>query len=181
MANPVPAATENPAADTPKKKWSRKKLLAGLAAIAALGGSAAWYFTQGQGADLPGKTASTAALQPKYVPVDTFTVNLQKEFTDQYLQLTFSFKIYNPDLEQKIKDTMPEIRSRILMLLSTKYASELSQPEGKKELAREIILLTDNILKVPVAAPAPAGTQPPAEAEDTAGIADVLFTSFLIQ
>ncbi|MDE1990722.1 MAG: flagellar basal body-associated FliL family protein, partial [Betaproteobacteria bacterium] len=183
--------------------------------------------------------------QPIFVPLDPFTVNLQREQGDQVLQVGLSLKFYNQDLSEKLKNAMPEIRSSLLLLLSSKYASELLTVDGKKKLAGEIIVAVNTILGIPTAvqhpkteaakAPvaAPAATTPPAAgdaatqpsqapAQDTAapagaagapaepgtavaaqtpasapaaqgtsaedaseknrdGIADVLFTSFIIQ
>ena len=61
---------------------------------------------------------------------------------------------------------MPEIRSRVLLLLMGKTASELSTPEGKKLLAEQ--LAREVIQAVP-------GTTA------ATGLEAVLFTSFLIQ
>lgn len=61
---------------------------------------------------------------------------------------------------------MPQVRSRLLMLLSGKQASELTSPEGKEELAQAII----SQLNVPL-----TDNQPPLD------LREVLFTDFIVQ
>jgi len=101
---------------------------------------------------------------------------------------------------------MPEIRSKLLFLLSGKYPSELQTAEGKKKLIAEIIAETDAVLGLGTAPAAPAAhTAAPAhetgheaaasgaasapvaahavaaDKPKTTGVVDVLFTSFIIQ
>ncbi|MDE1942430.1 MAG: flagellar basal body-associated protein FliL [Betaproteobacteria bacterium] len=154
------------AAPKPKKKMLLLVVAALL--VLGLGGGGAWYFLKGNkhGA-AEQKPAANLSAQPIFVPLDTFTVNLQHEQGDQVLQVGLSLKLYNQDLNDKIKNAMPEIRSNLLLLLSSKHASELITVAGKKKLAREIIVSVNSILgihtvmahpKVEVAsAPAPAG------------------------
>ncbi|MFH0934255.1 MAG: flagellar basal body-associated FliL family protein [Pseudomonadota bacterium] len=164
------------------------------------GGGAGWYFTQGkapEGEHAAEKKAETVH-EPKFVPMgENFTVNLQREEGDQYLQAGITLKILQPELEEQIKKTMPEIRSKLLFLLSSKYPSELQTAEGKNKLVAEIIAEVDGILGLatPAAAaaahgaghePAASGAAPapvvaaPAKPKTT-GVVDVLFTSFIIQ
>jgi flagellar FliL protein len=217
---PTPAASQNKDAGQdaganegakPKKK---KLLLIAVGVLAlAIAGGAGWYFTKGSGghADAPTKKAATPKLeQPKFIPLEAFTVNLQREEGDQFLQVGITLKIDDPALEEKIKLAMPEIRSRLLLLLSGKRASELAPVSGKKKLAQEVIQEVNGALglrKPPAqpaktaaakaedgnaghadAASAPAEDAPAEEApseipedEEAAGILDVLFTSFIIQ
>jgi flagellar FliL protein len=65
-----------------------------------------------------------------------------------------------------IKLYMPEIRNRILLLLSSKKASEVSTVAGKQQLSTEIM---------------GEAKQPIPSQEDQQGIVGVLFTSFVIQ
>jgi flagellar protein FliL len=215
-----------------EKPKSKKKLLLIVIGVVALSvaGAAGWYFTAGRHKTEPAKTQPAVALQPIFVALEPFTVNLQGGESAQYLQVGLSFKIFNPELQDKIKLSMPEIRSKLLLLLSSKHASELSTLTGKKNLVGEIIADTDDILGIPhppvrispppaspaaaadklaaadmaahlssasgvvatisgvaasaPVAPAPSETDDGASADDTAntqGIADVLFTSFIIQ
>lgn len=216
---PTPAASQNKdagheaGANEGAKPKGKKLLLIAVGVLAlAVAGGAGWYFTRGgTHADASAKKAAAPKLdQPKFIPLEAFTVNLQREEGDQFLQVGITLKIDDPTLEEKIKLAMPEIRSRLLLLLSGKRASELAPVSGKKKLAQEVIQEVNGALglhKPPAAAAkaaapkaegadaghtdaasAPAEeaaaeeapTEPP-EAEEVAGILDVLFTSFIIQ
>jgi flagellar FliL protein len=136
--------------------------------------------------------------------MEAFTVNLQKETADQYLQVGMTLKYFEPELEEKIKANLPEIRSKILLLLATKKASELATPEGKNHLIEEVRNMSNQVLGIVTkpavtaaaasaphgaaaagdhvaAASAPAAHAAAPSAETNKGIVDVLFTSFIIQ
>jgi flagellar FliL protein len=160
MAKEDKKATES-AAPKPKKKLVF--LVTGVLLALVAGGGAAWYFMKGgkhEGAEQ--KASVNLSAQPIFVSLDPFTVNLQREQGDQVLQVGLSLKFYNQDLGDKIKNAMPEIRSNLLLLLSSKHASELLTVEGKKKLASEIIVAVNSILGFSVPKPKPAA--PPAVA-----------------
>lgn len=139
----------------------KKKKILILAVILVLllggGGGAAWYFLKGKS---DGKPAEEA-LKPVFVPLDPFTVNLQKDPDDHVLQVGLSLKIYKPELEEKIKNAMPEIRNALLLLLSSKRASDLSTVSGKVQLADDIIGSVDGVLGIPHKSSRPVAIQPP--------------------
>lgn len=196
----APAAQEEAPVAAPK---SKKMLIIVIVLLLAIAGGAGWFFTKGDAPE--GEHAEEhkeeVALEPKFVPLgENFTVNLQREEGDQYLQAGITLKILQPELEEKIKTTMPEIRSKLLFLLSSKYPSELQTAEGKKKLITEIIAETDAVLGLaPAPAPAPSAAAheaaasaaasapaathaaPVAAEPKTKGVVDVLFTSFIIQ
>ncbi|MBI5660339.1 MAG: flagellar basal body-associated FliL family protein [Nitrosomonadales bacterium] len=124
-----------------KPKSKKPLLIAAGVLVLAIAGGAGWYFTKGNSShgDSAKKTPSAKLEQPKFIPLDAFTVNLQREEGDQFLQVGITLKIDDPTLEEKIKLAMPEIRSRLLLLLSGKRASELAPVDGKKKLAKEVI------------------------------------------
>lgn len=134
------------------------------AVIAAAGGGAAWFFTQSK-ADAP---AAQASAEPAmFVPLDAFVVNLQpEEGNDAYLQIGVTLQVPNLEAEELLKQNMPKVRSRVLMLLSGKHKSEITTVEGKRQLANEII----TAIKEPFV---PKGK--PQE------VSEVLFTTFIVQ
>ena len=73
------------------------------------------------------------------IALDPFTVNLKSEGGEKFLQVGFTLQVPDALHEQLIKDTMRTQHSRILLLLSSKTASDVSTPEGKKKLSDEII------------------------------------------
>jgi flagellar FliL protein len=192
----APAAKEEaPVAAPPKSK--KMLVISIVVLLLAIGGGAAWFFTKGNAAT-DGQAAEKTvepAHEAKFIPMgENFTVNLQREEGDQYLQAGITLKILQPELEEKIKTAMPEIRSKLLFLLSSKLPSELQTLEGKKQLIAEIIAEVDAVLglgSAPVYAAAPeaasaadaasAPAAPQAVEPKTKGVVDVLFTSFIIQ
>ena len=149
-------------------------VLAAVLLLGGVGGGAAWFFMHGKAdaeEDAPakkGKKSKKPAGPPVFVNIEPFTVNLQPVDGggDQYLQLAITLQV--PELEDSevFKNNMPKVRSRMLLLLSSKHASDLNTPEGKQQLSKEIIAQ----LKEPF--------------EDRGSpqeVSDVLFTSFIIQ
>ncbi|MCL6484197.1 flagellar basal body-associated protein FliL [Janthinobacterium lividum] len=157
---------------------SKKKLLiivlAAVLLAGGIGGGAAWYFLHGKAdkeeeaapSKKKQKHAASKAGPPVFVPIDSFTVNLQPENGEQYLQIAFTLQVSSPEEMDLIKVNMPKVRSRLLLLLSGKKASELNTVEGKQQLAAEII----NQVNQPFEGKGPE--------QD---VTDVLFTAFIIQ
>jgi len=145
--------------------------------VLALGAGAGWFFLH-KGADESAaaepakkehgssKKTKKSEAKPEYVAVEPFTVNLQPEHGDQYLQVAFTLQVNSPEQVELIKANMAKVRSRVLLLLSGKKASEISTVEGKQQLAGEILA---------------AVNAPFEENGDAQEVSDVLFTSFIIQ
>jgi len=199
MAKPAPVKTA-PAETVAAPAKSHKLLIIIIAVLVlVIAGGAGWYFSQSHApsAEHAEEVKAAPVLQPKYVPLgDKFTVNLQQEEGDRYLQVGITLKVLDAKLEEEIKTAMPEVRSKLLLLLSSKKPSELVSSEGKKVLVEQVIAEVDGILGVAAAAvahaPAPHGeaehaaaasAAPPAapQAAKTTGVVDVLFTDFIIQ
>lgn len=205
MAKPAKAAPEE--SEAPEKPKSKRLLLAvvGLLILGAIGG-AAWYFLAGSKHDAP---KAPPPEKPVYMDLESFVVNLQREESDQFLQIGISLKLPSAKMEEQVTEHLPEIRSRLLFLLSSKRPSELVPVSGKKKLAHDIAMEIDSALglrvlpgkkamhenavadvnapeKVEVApaesAPVAAETEHGAEEGAVAGgVMEVLFTSFIIQ
>lgn len=132
--------------------------------VIGLSGGAAWYFTKSSG---PAKPEVKEVVKPEFIVIDAFTVNLQPENgAEQYLQIQFTLEVAGLEQVEAIKTNMARVRSRVLLLLSAKKASELSTVEGKNILSKEIIA---------------AVKQPFATGAKPQEVTDVLFTSFIIQ
>ena len=157
---------------------SKKKLIIIIVAVLVLalgGGGAAWFFMHGADSaeheEEPAKKSKSKKKKkesgpPVYVPVEAFTVNLQPEEGEQYLQLAFTLQLSDAEQSELIKNNMPKVRSRILLLLSSKRASEINTPEGKQQLSKEILEQVN---------------LPFEENGDEQEVSEVLFTSFIIQ
>ncbi|WP_323140508.1 flagellar basal body-associated protein FliL [Massilia phyllosphaerae] len=165
------------AAAAPAGGGKSKLIIIVLAAVIVLGlgGGAAWYFMHGSAAEetaeAPKKEKSSKKKKKdehpaEYLAVEPFTVNLQPENGDQYLQVAFTLQVDGPEQAELIKTNMAKVRSRVLLLLSGKKASEISTVEGKQQLAGEILAVVK---------------EPFDSHGDEQEVSDVLFTSFIIQ
>jgi flagellar FliL protein len=200
-----PAKPAAPAAgDQPPK--SKKMLIIIIAVVVLLagGGAAAYFMMKPAHPDKHAAKAEEAAgeddeeeghakVPPKFVELGTFTANLVQEDADRMLQVEISVKLTKPELEEKVKERNPEIKHRINMLLQSKRASELSTVEGKEVLAKQIKEHIEFVMGLRKFAPTIQTSQPankeeegksekiPETAPARKGIAEVLFTSFIIQ
>jgi flagellar FliL protein len=169
---PKPAAPAAPAADDAAggKKKSKLKLIIIAVVVLALAGGGAGYFLMGKKAKPAGEhveeESHEAAKAPVFLVLDPFTVNLQQEAGDQYLQIAMTVQVADDKQSEEIKVYLPQIRSRVLMVLSSKKASEINTPDGKKQLADDIIT---------------AIKKPFSERGKPQKVNDVFFTSFVIQ
>lgn len=109
---------------------------------------------------------------PVYIPMEPFTVNLVSENGDQYLQVTINVEAEDAGVGERLKQHMPKLRNRIMLILSSKKPSELAPREGKEQLADEIRESINAVI-----GEAPAKGKKGAEGP----IKEVLFTSFIIQ
>lgn len=159
------SAAPKDAEAAPKKK--SKLLIIIIAAVVVLGagGGGAWFFLK------PKDPSAAHAEPPKpavFMPLETFTVNLvPQDGQQQYLQAGLTLKLGEQIKETTVKDKMPEIRDRILMVLSSKKASDVLPAEGKKKLAKEIVAAVQSVIGVSAAKAhaAPAQAEPgPGEA-----------------
>lgn len=142
-----------------------------LIAIIAIGAGAGgtWYYMQQAGDEESEeeKPKPKAKLKPTtFIDLEVFTVNLQPEESGQYLQVGLTVKARETEVVQEIAKQMPSIRNRILMLLSSKKAAEISGITGKQQLSDQI---ADEIRQS-------------LDSEDLQeDVREVLFTSFVIQ
>ena len=165
------------AAPPVKKKRGLLKMIFLLTLVGGAGGGAWYAFRKPDaGEEAPvkharkaksGKAKAASSEPPVFVALDPFTVNLQHDGSlPQYLQVGLSVRVDDEKYVGAMKLHMPEIRNRVLLLLSSKKASEISSLEGKKILSDEL----RKAIAQPVATQVPAG-----------GVDSVLFTSFVIQ
>lgn len=164
-------ATRAPNADVPveekPKKSSLLKIIFALLIVLAGAGGTAWYFLGNQAsAETEKELAAAKPKPPVFLPMEAFTVNLQSENGEQFLQTGFTLQVKSQEEVDLIKLYMPHVRSRILLLLSSKKASDILTTEGKQKLAQEII----GAFKKPFTPNGPS-----------VDVSSVLFTSFVVQ
>ncbi len=205
MSKPAKPAAAPAAGDLPPPK-SKKMLIIIIALVVLLaGGGAAAFFMMKK--EHPPKADHAAAaeeadaededevdakhkLPPKFVELGTFTGNLMNDGSESVIQVAVSIKLVKPELEEKVKERTPEIQHKINMLLQSKYRSELTSIEGKEKLASDIKTQVEFVLGLRKSAPAirakTTESETPAHDEEAVkpakkGVAEVLFTSFIIQ
>lgn len=144
------------------KKGKKGLIITILVAMIAIGAGAGgtWYYMKTSGGEEePAKPKPTA-----FADLEVFTVNLDED--GHYLQVGLTVKIRETPVAAEIKKQMPEIRNRILMVLSSKKPAQISNTAGKQQLSQEIL----NEIK-----------QSLSSEEFQEDVLDVLFTSFVIQ
>jgi flagellar protein FliL len=190
--------TESGEAEQPPKK-SKKLLLIIIAAVVALvviGGAAAFFLTKNkaqtvdeEGDEPPAKVEKAKKTKnehdgapPVFVKLEAFTVKLQAEQQEAYLQAVPELRVLDAHVGDKIKQYTPEIRHHLLLILSGKKASDISTPQGVQRLANEMRVSVNAILEPPQ--PRKKGKEPE-EPGDLGGpddpVQSVLFTSFIVQ
>ena len=112
------------------------------------------------------------AVPPVFLALENFVVNLQSDNNDKYLQTAITLQVKDEEQVAYYKANMPQLRSRILLLLSSKEASDLLSNEGKTKLADEI--------SEQVGLPYNKDEMSAKEAEEHK-VSGVFFTSFMIQ
>jgi len=183
----------------PAKSGGKTMMIAAAVAALTIGAGVIWFLAGGS-SDNETEHEITQPTPSVFYPLATFTVNLVPEFGDQYLQVEMTLMVSGQNVVEQIKARMPEVRNRVIMILSSKRASELTTVSGKSALANtlnvQLNMLIDPSYQPPLVplqpvgaadnanAPeqATAGAPPGTPAEAPAGpIREVLFTSFIVQ
>ncbi|HMV13353.1 MAG TPA: flagellar basal body-associated protein FliL [Nitrosomonas sp.] len=123
-----------------KKKMIMLILVAILSIGAGVGGT--WYFMQSQQGEEDEEPKKKKKKKPtEFIKFEPFTVNLQPEEDGErhYLQVEISLKVNQTEVVGIIKEKMPEIRNKALLVLSSKKASEIFTLEGKQQLGKVIV------------------------------------------
>ena len=123
--------------ELPKKSGKKWLIIVGTLLL-AVGGAGGWYFLGQQASGGPAKVKQEPPKPPIFVSLDTFTVNLQADPAEQFLQVDLTLQLADEAEANIVKQHMPEVRNRLLMLLTSKRGSEIATIEGKKKLSQEI-------------------------------------------
>ncbi|WP_244814907.1 flagellar basal body-associated protein FliL [Caballeronia sp. Lep1P3] len=159
--------TANQQPIVPAKNGKLKRIL-----IIAIGATALLGAGAGTAYFVIGKTGHGAAKPvpvppPVFFPLDSLTVNLQADDgIMHYLRVGLTLKLKNEKAQAALTERMPEIRSRVLLLLSAKHPEELATIDGKRKLASELRTAVET-----------AGST----VDQPAHVDEVLFTEFVVQ
>jgi flagellar FliL protein len=157
-------ATTTVPVSIPTRRGIRPLLLVLLVlGVAAGSAGAAYYFVQGNRDKAP---VIKPPVDPIFVPLDPFTVNLQPNGRNRFLHVAVTLKVSNIQAQAQLVQYLPEVRSRVLTTLSNRATESLLTTEEKSALAGEILAA----LNQPFAANLPS-----------AAISSVMFTTFMLQ
>lgn len=141
-----------------------------LVLLSSAGAAAAIYMVLEQG---DGNNQEDTAEQvveskpPVFLTIEPFTVNLADDRHGTRLLYTgITLRVEDEETRELLEEHMPQVRSRLLTVLSGQEAGELTSSEGKQRLASAI----NERLSEPF-----DENQPPPE------LREVLFTEFIVQ
>ncbi|MGP9764802.1 flagellar basal body-associated protein FliL [Halomonas sp. AOP13-D3-9] len=156
-----------------EKSGGSKKLLwimIILVLLSSAGAAAAIYMVMDQRDDGSEDAEIQQTMEresPIFMRIEPFTVNLADDsYGSRLLYTGLTLRVGDEESKAILEEHMPQVRSRLLMLLSGKQADELTSSEGKQQLARAIV----DRLSVPL-----TENQPPLD------LREVLFTEFIVQ
>lgn len=157
-------ATSTLPAKTPtSRKPTLIILLIALVVLLALAGGAAYYFLAHRA---PAEHAAVLPAEPFFVALEPMTVNLQPGGRSRFLHAAVTLKVPDAKAQALVTQYLPEVRSRLLTVLSNRASDALVTPEEKTKLAAEIM----ETLNQPFVANLPS-----------LKISSVMFTTFMLQ
>lgn len=157
-------ATSTDKVKTPKTR----KLIVLVVALVALGitaaaaAAAAYYLNNNH----KGAEVVTVPINPIFVALEPFTVNLQPNGKSRFLHVAVTLKVSDVKAQSQVTQYLPEVRSRVLTVLSNRQPDSLLTPDDKSRLASEIMT---------------ALNQSFAPNLPSQKIASVMFTTFMLQ
>jgi len=107
-----------------------------------------------------------AAPAPIFVELAPFTVTLQNREIERILHVEMTLRVGNEQSRERILRYMPEVRSRVLMALSSRDPESIHTPQSRVDLAGAI---------------AREVSRPFAPLPDGQYVNDVFFTAFVVQ
>ena len=159
--------------DSADDKHKRGGLGIALFALIALGACAAAGYTWYELKNVKTQIANGVEEQPPvvsqvplYMPLETFTVSLKptEEDADRVLYIGLTLRLRDENSRALLEEFLPEIRSRLLVLLSQQTAEQLATNDGKTALSEQI----KAELNKPIS-------------DRTAAVTDVLYNAFILR
>jgi len=114
---------------------------------------------------------------PVFAKLDPFVVKLQSDQQEAYVQAVPELKLSDPLLAEQIKQYMPEIRHKVLLILAAKTPAELGTPQGMQVLANQIRVSINATLTRE--RPDPAKER--LDSDEEAPVVAVFFSSLIVQ
>jgi flagellar protein FliL len=167
MATSPSVALAPPATATAPRSSKLRIVLPIVALACALAGGGGYFWMSQRSSAVPSAPAAPPVPdKPIFVTLEPLTVNVQSEGRARFLHVGMALKVRNEQAKAHVVEYMPEVRSRLLLLLSNRPPESLVTTEDKARLAEEI--------RVELSRPLGAGL-PPQE------IGSVSFNTFVVQ
>jgi flagellar FliL protein len=144
-------------------------VLLSVALAAVLTGGGVYYLMSPRDGEAPAAAAAAAVAVPEkpiFVTLEPVTVNVRSDGRPRFLHVGMALKVRDEQTKTRIVEFMPEVRSRLLLLLSNRPPESLVTTEDKARLAEEI--------RFDLSRPLGAGSPP----QDIAGVS---FNTFMVQ
>ncbi len=158
-----PAPTPVPAAAPRRFSPTLALAIAGLVSVLTLGSA---LFVVLRGGQVHATPSAPEPVKPIFIALEPLTVNLQSEGKPKFLHLGVTLKVNDEKDQGRVAEALPELRSRLFLLLSNRDAATLSTAQDKVRLADEIKLELNR---------AGAAGQP------AYGVTGVAFNAFVVQ
>lgn len=148
-----------------KTPWLPMILVAAICSGSSIGG---FYLLSKNSAASTNEKVEEVVVAPKpiFVKVAPFTVNLNSERSSRLLYAAISLRAGDKESADFITEYMPQLRSKLLVMIADLKVEDIATPEGKNVLKANILALFDQ----PFATP-----QPKLKVEE------VLFNEFIVQ
>ena len=195
MADKKPEAAAE--GEAPKKKGKLMLfIIVGVVVLVLIAGAGAFLLlkkapAEGEEGDdeAPAKTEKKkkdkkkdANALPAFYKFDKpFTVKLQSEGGEAYLQVDVQAKLLDATLIDRMKGYDPEIKHKVTLLLLSKKSTDVNNAQGVQKLSNEIRETINNILEPPSPKAKKAAGEPGDEADPDAPVQAILFTTFIVQ
>lgn len=108
----------------------------------------------------------TVVASPIFIPLEPATVMIEDKDSERLMHVAITLRVNDEQTRTRIEKYMPEVRSRVLMVLSTQSPQTVRTVEGRTEMSKAI---------------AQALSRPFSPLPDGQIISDVLFTEFVVQ
>ncbi len=161
--SPTPTAPAKVKRPRPRKLTTFLFVLLVIGCAAAVGG---YFFSDYFKASMAASAASKPAADPIYITLTPLTVNLQANDRHRFLHVGVTLKVNDSKTLEFVTQYMPEITSRMQLVLSNRQSEFLITATDKAKLADEAL---------------EALTRPFGPNQPTLKIASVMFPVFMLQ
>ncbi len=154
MATPAAAAVTAPtdAPEAPAKKNGGKlvPMILGVVLLAGAGGGGWYFMTHGKSAGAEhaaageegghGAPAEAPKSDATFVPLESaFIVNLEDEDAMRFMQVEVQVVVRDPKAVDVIKNNMPILRNRLMLLFSGQHYRDLNTRAAKEKLQADAL------------------------------------------